>query len=402
MMKRFRGLLFGLLTTPAFFLMPCGVVAANTSAPSAEQVAYFERGRAMQRVVLILQEPVSLGIVALQPRFLKDIAAFEDLQRSSGTPADTVAKFDDLATVVKTGARERFPSGLSELNYVTYPDGAPKLTPQQRWLMELGMADVELRSSSISMIAGVSLHAMWVADHRADGGELSDIVPADAPPMPKAIDPKTIPPRDHGGSGSDLTAFRKYDADLERAIGARFPAAPYPHIEFGTGLQSDVRLGIAFATFAQLDDHRSLLAQTDSQLFVASVLDEAARGANPADGDVIQRLRTEAAKVDLFDPRSGSECPRCQLLAQLLLKMKNERSEAMVFGFFLAHVVYDALGDPNPERIGGDLEYIGRYSGLDQTYPWLAAGRQKLAAGRNGATSEVYAVARDLTLKLLQ
>ena len=370
--------------------------ADSRQAMTAGQRSAFERGRAYQRIVFVLQDPSVCFVAALRPRIEADLAEFEDEpETASAGAAKSTSAYDTLRSFLRTGNENDLSPDLAGADYFEpfLAKDAPH-SASRWWLVEAGMAETELRGSIgdpvRQMMAG--MHAEWLGNHLGDSGQFSTIVPLSdlkgkklpaiqsiasiaaslsASPQPEA-------------ATADFNELTKYDVDLVRNLDKAFPEPAYPAISYPDGLLGDARLGVAWATIGELAQEPRFLWQPETQSFIDDFFRQLRQTLNDSKSDqaltdarLVLSVGSIPQQQDVVDHLGPG-------IARLLYgHLPSARTDVIFLGFDAAQANWQVAARDSDEA-KYDRDWVAGHASLDPFVPGLDKLRQGLGEVKPG------------------
>jgi len=369
---------------------PADVNAVQSLQPTSEQRAEYERGRAYQRIVILLQDPSVYFIAALRSRFDDDLMAIES---EPDLPSVSAAKMKPAFETVRASLRTGNPSSISPdlagANYFEpYLTGGSPPNAANWWLVEAGMAEVDLRAAAGNqfLLTMAILHPTWLANHLNDGGDLVSLVPISdlaGKKLPALQSLQKLGQQSEEQTAS-LDEMTRYEGDLLQNLDNAFPESAYPAITYPPGLLGDARLGVAWATIGELAQQPRLLWQPESQEFI----DDFFRQLGNILGDSQARSTLSQARTLLAVGSSPTEEAVKNLLgveiATLLYShLPKARTDVIFLGFDAAQAVWET-NTKDADEANFDRDWVSTNDSLDQFVPGLSNQRRELGEVKSG------------------
>ncbi len=379
--------------------------------PTASERALFEQGRSEERVAFGLEQPKMFGIALLRDRSLSDLTATERLLRENRDPkssGDMSVPLETLRPLIDRGAISGVDKDLWGSTVIEpYGSTAPP-HPSDWWLVELGMASVDVDAARVDYLANFLqlAHPAWVAGHIAYAGRFASVVPESgraAAAMagfqllsqngstPKSSSPTPATSSSPSSNASDLQSF---ESKLSKSLPGIFAEAAFPAMAYDASAIGDARRGLAISTVNEMMESPALLGQRESQEFIDDLVDSLK--STTGDSAVLAaiadvRLQTSVPQqATTFDGASRLD----KISADFGVYFKGlagERFRRTIMAQLAAQTYYNAS---NFQDSNYDAEFrnnIGSIADLDAAIPGMATARQELASAKAGDWLDIRA-----------
>jgi hypothetical protein len=373
--------------------------------PTARERALFELGRSEERIAFGLEQPKMFGIALFRDRSLSDLTATVLLLKENHGPksyGDITVALETLRPLIDRGDISGVDKALWGSTVIEpYDSTTPPPPPSDWWMVELGMASVDVDAARVDYLAYFleSAHPAWIAGHIAYAGRFASVVPESGRMVAaraglqflsqngstaKASAPAPATSASPSSNASDLQSF---ESKLSQHLAGVFVEAAFPAMVYDASAVGDARRGLAIATVNELIESPPVLGQRDSQEFIDELIDS--MKSTTGDPKVLAaiadaRLETSVPQqADTFEGESRLDKTSADFRVYFE-SIPEERSRRSILGQLAAQTFYNASNFQDSNYDATFRNNIGSIADLDAAIPGMAAARHDLATAKSG------------------